>query len=616
MSDPNGSVVDRRYRLRGEVGGVERRYPLSWGDTQIGSVGDNDVVLPVRGVSRRHARVSLGTDGLTLEDLGSKNGVIVNGTRIQRTLLKPADEIRLGPIVLQLEEVEAGDSELAIAVQPASASAVPSLPSGQTTAVHGSGGRADVWLALVDGFLARLSIAPEGDLAGALGMLVTDLPVHGGCVVEWTGPSEPSVLCSRGRIPEASLDGRARELLDRARGGGKEGECRAELAEGDPALSCAVLSGPGGDSLGVVLWGEFPGRRDSAPLLRTLLRLVGRLRPRPIHVEDDRPSKNARGLVFPEGYVRGESPAIMSLYGQMRPLLQGDLPVLVLGETGVGKEYLARILHASSTRRDGPFLPVNCAAIPADLLEAEMFGIRKGVATGVTERQGKFQIAEGGTLFLDEIADMPPGLQAKLLRALQEREVQPVGGPPVAVDIRVVTATNTDLQQRIDDGRFRRDLYYRVAGYILRVPPLRERREDVPALTEGFIRAFSKEAGKSIRGVTVKALRALVDYGWPGNIRELEHEVRRLAYFCPDGEAIESTMLAGHVLSYPVEPDPAEPEADGASLGLEPQLKKVEERMIRQALTRAGGNRTQAAKLLGISRNGLAIKIERLGIEG
>jgi transcriptional regulator with PAS, ATPase and Fis domain len=306
---------------------------------------------------------------------------------------------------------------------------------------------------------------------------------------------------------------------------------------------------------------------------------------------------------------------MLSLYGQMLPLIDGDIPVLILGETGVGKEHLARTLHDSSARRRGPFVAINCAAIPADLLESELFGIGKGVATGVAERAGKFQLAEAGTLFLDEIGDMPLDLQAKLLRALQEREVQPVGSPrPIRVDIRVVAATNSDLLERVNAGRFRRDLYYRVAGYALQVPALRERRDDIPALVETFLQRFARETGKPIRGITVKALRLLVEQPWPGNVRELEHEARRLVYLCPRGQAIDSSMLAGRLSASPsLEPDASPSDAAG-SLVIEDQVGRVEARLIRAALERTGGNRTEAAKLLGISRNGLAIKMERLGI--
>jgi two-component system response regulator HupR/HoxA len=204
-------------------------------------------------------------------------------------------------------------------------------------------------------------------------------------------------------------------------------------------------------------------------------------------------------------------------------------------------------------------------------------------------------------------------LQAKLLRALQEREIQPVGSTPVPVNIRVVTATNADLLARIEDGRFRRDLYYRVAGYVLQVPPLRERHEDIATLVEAFLRSFSREAGKSLQGITLKALRALTDYDWPGNVRELEHEVRRLVYLCPEGGAVDSSLLSAHILA-PRGGGAREPSDTTTSLDLDENRKQLEERLIRRALVQSGGNRTQAAKLLGVSRNGLAMMMQRLGI--
>jgi DNA-binding NtrC family response regulator len=312
-------------------------------------------------------------------------------------------------------------------------------------------------------------------------------------------------------------------------------------------------------------------------------------------------------LVFPEGYVPGHSAAMVALYAQMRALVRADVPLLLLGETGVGKELLAQALHASSTHRGGPFVPVNCAAIPADLLEAEMFGIAKGVATGVSERPGKFQLAKGGTLFLDEIGDMPLALQAKLLRALQGREIQPVGGAPVRLDVRVITATNSDLDLKIEQGQFRRDLYYRVAGFELRVPPLRERREDIPALVQAFLCAFARDTGTPIPAITAGALEAMTAYAWPGNVRELEHEVRRLVYLCQDGQDLDWPLLSERVL---VAKDGEAP----SSLLLEANVDRLERRLIRAALARAGGKRSEAARLLGISRNGLTMKMERLGL--
>jgi DNA-binding NtrC family response regulator len=318
-------------------------------------------------------------------------------------------------------------------------------------------------------------------------------------------------------------------------------------------------------------------------------------------------------LPFPEGYVPGESPGMLALYRELHAVAASDMPVLLLGETGVGKEHLARILHAWSRRQAAPFLAVNCAAIPADLLEAEMFGIAKGVATGVQERAGRFELAHRGTLFLDEIGDLPLSLQAKLLRALEDEEVRPLGGSPVSLDVRVVAATNGDLRAKMEEGRFRADLYFRLAGAVLEVPPLRRRPEDMPRLVEVFLRTFSRQARKRVRGITLRALELLERYPWPGNVRELEHEIRRLVYLCPDGQPIDAGLLSTAIR----DPAPASGSVRGStngSLRLEDHVASLERRLILEALARTRGNRTRAAALLGISRNGLAIKMERLGL--
>jgi DNA-binding NtrC family response regulator len=613
------------------VGGIDRTYVLVPGETRIGSITGNGIVLPVRGVSRQHALLRLG-ETLLVEDLGSRNGILVNGVRVQRTELNAGDEVCLGPVKLHLEALDAADTQLAIVLPVPEPAHVPGLPADESTAVAREGG-ADDRLRVVESFIDRLCAPPSGDLAGALGRLARDIGAEGAAVVEWPAPGrEPVVLAASGRFADLTaredVGGFVRKALRLAKPA-----FAWDSFSGEPRLTCAALQRAGADPIGLLLWGDYRRREESEPLLRVLLRLLDRFRPRAPASTDEGPTMSVRGLVFPPGYVPGDSPAMAQLYRQMQPLVDGDLPVLILGETGVGKEYMARMLHASSPRRDKPFVAVNCAAIPADLLEAEMFGIGKGIATGVVERQGKFQLAQSGTLFLDEIGDMSAGLQAKLLRALQEKEVHPVGGGSVPVDIRVLTATNTDLDRRMEDGTFRRDLYYRVAGFVLRMPPLRERREDIPALVEGFIRNFSRGSGKMVRGMTAKALRALVEYDWPGNVRELEHEVRKLVYLCPAGQAIDSAMLSERIVLAPAEPPALPPPRsrsdrarggapeftsgapDETSLDLEARVQTLEARLIREALSRSGGNRTQAAKLLGVSRNGLAIKMSRLGIE-
>jgi transcriptional regulator with PAS, ATPase and Fis domain len=351
-----------------------------------------------------------------------------------------------------------------------------------------------------------------------------------------------------------------------------------------------------------------------------LLRIIEHTRRSPL--DDARePVRSPRhpDLVFPADYRPGTSPAMSSLYTQMRALLRGDLPVLINGETGVGKEMVARILHESSDRSQHPFVAINCAAIPSELLEAEMFGIEKGVATGVEARPGRFQLAQGGTLFLDEIAETKPALQAKLLRALQQKEIQPVGGRPRPVDVRVLAATNVNLSRHIEDGALRSDLYYRLAGCVLEVPPLRACAEDVPALVEHFLRRFAGEVGVRIRGVTTGALRLLTSYAWPGNVRELEHVIRRLVYMSADGEVVDARRLP-HWLH---EARPAADPVDAVerlvagldSLALAPLVQALEKRLILAARQRTGGKKSEACKLLDLSRNGLDKKLERYHIE-
>jgi len=467
---------------------------------------------------------------------------------------------------------------------------------------------------LVERFLDSLNTDPGGDPGEALALLVRELPAYGACLIEWQRTGDPTMLAVAGLIQDVAAHAGLLEFVE-----------RALIAPGthsrlfrDKRPFCATAHSFGSRPAIVLLaWVDLDALEDSEPLLRPLPGLVDRLLKRRDATAPAAAPQPRRPLRFPPGYVRSDSPSMTALYQQMEHLLQGDLPVLIVGETGVGKESVARTLHTSSVRHERPFIAVNCAAIPADLLEAEMFGIAKGAATGVSERPGKFQLAQGGTLFLDEIGELPYDLQAKLLRALQEKEVHPVGGAPVQVDIRIVAATNIDLPRRMEDGRFRRDLYYRLAGFVLRVPRLNERRGHVPRLVEDFIRIDEREAGKRLRGISLRALRALADYDWPGNVRELEHEVRRLVYLCPEGEVIDLPMLSESIVS-PLPPAEAPPlDADplrSDSVALEENLGRLERRLIAEALRRSKGNRTQAALLLGVSRNGLAIKMERLGL--
>jgi DNA-binding NtrC family response regulator len=605
--DPRPPAV--AFCLRGTVAERERLWLLAPGENSLGSSEANDLVLAVKGVSRRHARLQVDAVGVGLEDLASTNGSFVNGRRITRARVSAGDAVGFGPVALTLQEIDPADVELALEI-PSPEEGRSGLPedAGTPAQRERSAGRAGR-LAAAERLLDRLALLPRKDPATILTALVRHLCAAGACLVEWPRRREPLVLASCGRVEDVSELAPLRSLVqEAARAAGPDVLCRSGSC-GPPPLSFAVLARPGAMPLALLASGGNAEGAAAESLLRVVVRLLDLLSAERRTSQRAQDRERPPDLRFPEAFVPGVSPTMEDLYREMRPLCRGDLPVLIVGETGVGKEHVARILHASSERAAGPFVAMNCAAVPADLLEAEMFGIADGAATGVRGRRGRLEEARGGTLFLDEIGDMSLGLQAKLLRALQEKEVQPVGGRAVAVDLRIIAATNKDLPDEVERGRFRPDLYYRVAGAVLTVPPLRERREDIPPLVDRFLRDAAEAAGHAVRGLTVKALHALVAYPWPGNVRELEHEVQRLVSACPPDFAIDSTMLPARLLATPPLTE-AEP---GRSLRLDRHVLDLERRLIRQALERAGGSQRKAAVLLGISRNALARKRRRLG---
>jgi Nif-specific regulatory protein len=310
-----------------------------------------------------------------------------------------------------------------------------------------------------------------------------------------------------------------------------------------------------------------------------------------------------------------------SKIGEIRTMIErtaeSDVSVLITGENGTGKELSARAIHYIGARRNKPFVAVNCAALPESLVEAELFGIEKGVATGVERRIGRIESADNGTLFLDEIGDLSLTAQAKLLRVLQEREVDWVGGRrPVPVDIRLVAATNKDLKEEIQQNRFRQDLYFRLNVIHLHMPPLREIRSDIPVLATHFLRRYSKEIGRPVNGFSPDAMKALTTYHWPGNVRELENEVKR-AVVLTSGTQIEVQDLSDSVREERL----MTPEVDAAVRSgdlkqtLKDRVTTLEIQMIRDAMSQTGADRRRAAKLLGLSHQGLINKLKRYGLE-
>jgi len=318
--------------------------------------------------------------------------------------------------------------------------------------------------------------------------------------------------------------------------------------------------------------------------------------------EQNRALSRVHGLMPLSGVI-ATSDAMMRVCRIVEKVAPTQATALLLGESGTGKELLARAVHALSPRSDKPFVAINCAAIPENLLESELFGYERGAFTGaVKQTQGKFELANGGTLFLDEIGDMPLQLQAKLLRFLQDRVVERIGGRErIAVDVRIVCATNKDLQSMIGSGQFREDLYYRISEVSIRIPPLRERAGDAVVIAQSIMERRAREHGRPIRGFTQEAIQAIQAYAWPGNIRELENRINGAVIMA------EGKYIGVEDLGLPVTDEPAGAEF----LNLRSARQRAETEAIRQALAVSAGNLSRAAELLGITRPTLYDLLEK-----
>ena len=342
--------------------------------------------------------------------------------------------------------------------------------------------------------------------------------------------------------------------------------------------------------------------------------------------EENRSLREALGQRYEFKNIIARSPKMQEVLSMVERIGPTNSTVLLGGESGVGKDLIARAIHQHSRRASGPFVKINSTAIPENLLESELFGYDKGAFTGaVTSKPGKFELADKGTVFLDEIGDVPPATQVKLLRVLQEREFERLGGTKtLKVDVRLIAATNRDLRAALEQGAFREDLYYRLNVVPINIAPLRERREDIPYLVDHFVARFARESGKPLCGITPAAMQLLVDFHWPGNVRELENILERAVAL-----SAEAVLDVGDIqldLSPSKPPrlvtgragaNSTSPNTAGSAPAFLPDgmtLEQYEDELIREALRRAASNKSQAARLLGLSRNALRYRLSRMGV--
>jgi transcriptional regulator with GAF, ATPase, and Fis domain len=602
--------------LAGEIFLLEREK------TTLGREPGSDIVIDAQWVSRRHCEIRKAADAFEISDCGSHNGTSVNGVPIKERQLQGGDRIALGgasflfldgdsepPAGLELDDapfpkrdtVELRSDE-ALYLQPARIES-PSL-SKVLSMIQTIGGNIDESLAdrVLDRFFEIVPAERGAVVAGFTAEELDPLAMRGGRGVKGRFPLSRTVLTKVFSERTAVLSNHVASELS----------AKSLLSSNVTNLLCLPLVTDGRIVGAIYLDRSTPGQEFPASLLELLMglasiaagalersRQLGRLRALNRRVQEE--------LQLVHEMV-GESPKLKEAQRILARAAPTDSTVLIEGESGTGKELAARAIHFNSPRRDGPLVKVDCTGLNEHLLASELFGHEKGAFTGaIQQKKGKLEIAHGGTVFLDEVGELPLPLQAHLLRILQDREFERVGGTrPIPVNIRLVAATNRDLAQEVKSGNFREDLYYRLNVVRLSLPPLRERREDIELLAQYYASQHGRQVKRSIAGVSPEALAILSRYDWPGNIRELANVIERAAVLgtteliLPEDlpEAMLEGKSGGGVLA-------------GSFHDLVTERKKE---LILEAVSRAGGSITEAAKLLGLHPNYLHRLIKNLGL--
>lgn len=544
-----------------------RRFAIEGDDCIIGTGGDCDIVLEEISVSRRHARLKRGPDGWRLEDLGSTNATRINNRRVVGIeSFLPGDRLQFGNVIAELRLEDAAEFEVAIGQpepRPASARHLTDIPP-----------------TLASDRLAQFFIAQLPELIARLRTLPAD--THAACIIDCL----PKVIAGRWRLL------RDESVISESGLGEIDASDQLRHCDGPWCIELTTRSRIAPSAFEAVAG-------FALSLVQLTAKTTSRTHQRNVRIRSSEPPSLP---VPPTGH-----PGLRSLYEQAAKVADSDINVLIEGASGTGKELFARFLHAAGGS-DRPLVTINCASLPADLLDAELFGIEQGVATGVSQRAGKFEQAHGGVLFLDEIGDMQPATQARILRVLQEREVFRIGSDrPRPADVHVVSATNQDMNRLVEEDRFRLDLYHRIADWQVRLPGLAERHMDIANLAVHFLQAACHKASIGFGGISRAALDCLKAYHWPGNVRELEREMKRCTLFLNDGEALRSDHLQERIRM-------AEPRETTDPISLKDALEQAERKAILQTLTNQGGNISNTAHQLGIGRSTLYRRLQELDI--
>jgi transcriptional regulator with GAF, ATPase, and Fis domain len=639
-------------------------------NVRIGRAVDNEVRLRSARASRHHCRIAAEKEGLYVVDLGSSNGTQVNGRSIERHRLEPGDVIQIGLSEVRVEGLGTPAETLTDAARTHGAGPSDTLAeSGRETLqtfariTRSLAGETELGALLVR--IVDSAVALVGGERGFL--LLTDAP-PGAPGRAAPGPDAmkvrvarqfdhsdipvPSSRLSMGIAERVAREGRAVLSVDAGRDDRFRGMASVEdlrlrsvlclpiriegRIEGvlyvDNRLQKGVFQEEDKDLVELFaaqaavairsarLYAELRERNErllhsSAQIERLNAELGRKIKDQGTELAVVRAELGRERGRYEYTAIVGASDGMRRVFQQLDRIVESDLPVLIHGDSGTGKELIARAIHFNGARKDRPFVVENCAALPDTLLESELFGHTKGAFTGADRaKKGLLEQASGGTLFLDEIGDMSTEMQKKLLRVLQEGEVRPLGSnETVQVDVRLISASHRDLEDLVHSGGFREDLYYRVNVLAVHLPPLRDRRDDVPLLAEALLARAARDAGRPAPALSHEVLAALVAYDWPGNVRELENEMRRLVVLAEDTVRLEH--LSPAILQRAAE-------TGGAAAGPAPEVlgdlrtavASFERRAIEAALARASNNKSRAAKELGISRFALQRKLDKYGV--
>lgn len=592
-------------------------YELELGEYLIGRDNRCEVVLPDETVSRVHAKIILEEEEASIYDCGSRNGVIVNGERTLEAKLTNGDIIELGTSVLCFELPE--DTSIPFKIEESNSTHERIVEP----AVRPSDRKALETLFEVSQIITSTLALPEL-LNKLVDAILSVFDADRGAILlrdEVSGELHPGI--AKKKSPQFSADALAvsrtiiKEVLEEGVGVLASDALQDERFDSSASVEAygirsamCVPIGTRGKILGIIY---VDSCASSGLYTEEDLRLLGSIASQAaaaienarLHEELRREILNLRTVLGERSTIIGNSKRMQELLDIVRRASQTDSTVLLRGESGTGKELVARMIHQASPRAEKPFVTVCCAAIPETLLESELFGHEKGAFTGATSlRKGKFELAHGGTVFLDEISEMPLKLQAKLLRALESKEIDRVGSSKsIRVDTRIIASTNRDLETAIRRGEFRQDLYYRLSVIEITLPPLRERKEDIPELTEYFLRMISEDMGRRPPRVSEEAMQVLLSHDWKGNVRELRNAIERAMVL-----GVEDLLLPSHLPPYlqrriPQEEDQPE------------QLSEVEKHHIENVLRRTGWNKSKSAEILGISRPRLNRKIRQYNLK-